>query len=234
MLKKWLNISSLLILLLLIIQPSIQALGLVDVEELILSKKPAELEKAIEILADITDGHSLYLLAKAHLYLGDQSEDNKLEIYEEGLKYADQAVEQAPDLAASHYWQAALMGRVGQTKGVLNSLFMVKPMRDALEKTLLLDEGYADAYWLLARLYQDAPGFPLSIGSKKKSLENAEKAILLEPNNVEFQLQLAKSLKYNDQEEQALQVLQEILENPNLQQNPEIKEEIEAILAKLS
>jgi len=80
---------------------------------------------------------------------------------------------------------------------------------------------------VLSQLYQQAPGFPLSIGNKKQALENAQRAVELEPQNLEFQLQLARALDHNGKEKEARDLLQQIRSNPALKADPEILQEVE-------
>lgn len=207
-------------------------------DQLLVSKEVTKIKQGIELLEKelVEQGENaktLWLLAKGHLYWGDRSlEEEKLAIFEAGQKLAEKAVELDPNSPDAFYWQAALMGRVGQTRGVMQSLFMVKPMRDALERVLELQADYADAYYVLSQLYQEAPGFPISIGNRGLALENAEKAIELDSTNPDYQIQLAKALEHNKRKEEAVQVLEELLAGRAINQDPEIKAEAEALLAK--
>ena len=62
-------------------------------------------------------------------------------------------------------WKSANIGRWGQVKGVLNSLFLAGPMNDLLTKDIALDAQHADAYYVLGELYRELPGWPLSFGN---------------------------------------------------------------------
>lgn len=238
MVKQFFSRVGVFLSLLLVISLPVKAVSFDNLDDFILSKDPVQIKQALSYLEtklkeNPTDGETHWMTAKAYLYLGDYEVDNKLEHYELGQKHADQAVTLAPDSPHSHYWQSALIGRIGQTKGILSSLNMVRPMKDTLDKVLELDENYADAYWVLSQLYHEAPGFPLSIGNKKKSLDNAEKAIELEPTNVEYQYQLAVALNYNGKKSDAVEVLYELFANPGLQNEPDVQKDAEELLAKL-
>jgi len=219
--------------------PAIYAINYSSVEAQIESEELPKIQTAIESLekhlqASPQDGEALWLIAKAYLYLGDRIEDDILETFETGKEYADAAVEMLPGSPHPHFWQASLMGRIGQTRGILSSLFMVRPMKEALDKALELDESYADAHWVLSQLYHQAPGFPLSIGNKKLALEHAEKSVELDPDNLEYQIQLAVALEYNGRKKEAVQVLDDLLANPALKAKPELKAEAEEYHAKFS
>ncbi len=208
-------------------------------KELIQTRAVHHIEEAIDMLhehleANPDDGDALWVMAKAHLYLGDRVEEDPLDIYKAGQGYAERAVEILPQSPHAHYWLASLMGRVGQTQGVLNSLAMVRPVQELLEKTLELDEEYADAYFVLSMLYQEAPGWPLSIGSRSKSLENAEKAVELDPDDLDFQLQLAEAHIHNRNDRQAIRVLERLLDADEIAEYPDIKDSAKELLADLT
>ena len=208
------------------------ALDRQSMEDLIHSKEVKQIEEAIERLEfhledQPNDGEALWVVAKAYLYLGDRLETNQLEIFEKGKSYADAAVEHLPTSPHPYFWQASLAGRIGQTRGILSSLFMVRPMKDALEQAIELDAGYADAYWALSQLYHQAPGFPVSIGSKKLALQHAETSVTLDPTNLEYLLQLAVALEYNGRKEEAIAILDDLLANPALEKHPELKLDVE-------
>lgn len=239
MLKRTSFTLVIIIALALVLSPAVFAFDYAGAEALIESEEVPKIQDAIKRLEtqlqkNPKDGEALWLIAKAYLYLGDRIEENKLETFETGKEYADAAVEFLPASPHPHFWQASLMGRIGQTRGILSSLFMVKPMKEALDKALELDASYADAHWVLSQLYHQAPGFPLSIGNKKLALEHAEKSIELDPGNLEYQLQLAVALEYNGRKNEAVQVLDDLLANPALREHPELKAEAEGYRAKWS
>lgn len=210
----------------------LQAADYAQFDALIESKDVGKISRAIEQLEalvskDPSDGQALWLVSKAYLYLGDRTEEGRLEVFEKGKEYADRAVEVLPNSPDAHYWLSALIGRIGQTRGILSSLFMVRPMKDALDRVLELDPNYAPAYWVLSQLYQQAPGFPLSIGNKKLALENAQRAVELAPDELEFQLQLARALDHNGQKEEGRKLLQEVRANPKLEEDPDLLKEVE-------
>jgi tetratricopeptide (TPR) repeat protein len=134
-----------------------------------------------------------------------------LSILEEGKKYAEQAVEINADSARAYFWLAALQGRIGQERGIINSLFMVKPMRDSLERAIELDPQYAPAYDVMAQLYMQAPGWPVSIGDEEKALEYRRKSVRLAPNNYRYQWRLYENCYKLDKLEEAQTALEKVI-----------------------
>jgi len=93
--------------------------------------------------------------------LGD---DEAIRRYEEGAGYAREAIEIDPSNAEAYFWEAANRGSVGQTRGVLNSLFMASDLDELLHQALRRDDEYPEPYFMLGTLYRELPGRPISFG----------------------------------------------------------------------
>ncbi len=144
------------------------------------------------------------------LDLGDDAEDRKeskdaiLKYFEKGQEYADMAIAADPQNNLAYYWKSSNIGRWGQVKGILNSLFKAKPMKELLLKDLSLDASHPDAYYVLGQLYRELPGAPLSFGDSDAAVSLGRMALDLRAQavkagtekelNYSFYLQLAKSL----------------------------------------
>lgn len=106
--------------------------------------------------------------------------DNKRRLQFAKLAYrmGKEAAELQPKRAEGWHWMGAALGMIGLTRGVLNSLQLIPQGKQALEKSIALDPDYFDASAMaqLARVYTMVPGFPLSIGDKKKALELLQEA----------------------------------------------------------
>jgi tetratricopeptide (TPR) repeat protein len=153
-------------------------------------------------------------LARAVLNLGDEAEDagateeELLGLFEEGEALADKAIEADPGNDLGYYWKSANIGRWGQTKGILNSLFKAKPMKELLEKTLDLNAEHADSYYVLGQLYEQLPGKPISFGKKDYAVSLGRLAVDLHEAqvksgqekeiNYDFYTELAKHLYARD------------------------------------
>lgn len=134
--------------------------------------------------ATATEKAELYWrLARATLQVGDDLEASGapvnllLEKYQEGERYADMAIEADPKNHLGYYFKSANIGRWGQTKGILNSLFKAKPMRDLLSTALTLNTGHGDTYYVLGMLYEQVPGKPLSFGNADYAVSLGRKSI---------------------------------------------------------
>jgi tetratricopeptide (TPR) repeat protein len=149
-------------------------------------------------------------LARAWLNLGDEAEDSGtkeealLAYFESGEAQAQKAIEADANNHLGYYWKSANIGRWGQVKGILNSLFKAKPMRDLLQQAVAVEPEHADSYYVLGQLFEQVPGFPVSFGDKdyavslgRKSLDLHEQQVragIEEEIDYDFYTEMAKHL----------------------------------------
>jgi len=103
-------------------------------------------------------------------------------IADEGIAASRQAIVLEPKSAQAHLYLGMNLGQLARTK-LLSALGNLDEMEAAWKKSIELDAKYdhAGAHRSLGLLYLDAPGWPASIGSKKKAREQLEKAVELHP-----------------------------------------------------
>ncbi len=159
---------------------------------------PAQWNKAVALYEealrqDSESYEALWRLARAYEWQGKSARKDRLPLLEQGKAYAERAVKLRENGWEGHYWLAALIGRTGEAKGILNSLFMVKPMKAELDRVVALNPDCAGAHYVLSLLYWKVPGPPLSIGNKQKALDEARLAVRLEPDNTQYRLGLGEA-----------------------------------------
>jgi tetratricopeptide (TPR) repeat protein len=165
---------------------------------------------------------TLWRLARCYWYLGDHAVGKtKLALFSKGKEYAEQAVKTDPNNINGHYWLASLLGSTGEARGILQSLFMVSPMKKELDICIQLDNKYADAHDVLAQLYWKAPGPPLSIGNKKRAQEEAKSAVTNDPNNIDNWLHLGQIARDNKDYTTAREAFHQVLNLPDDPEDPE-------------
>ena len=105
----------------------------------------------------------LWRLSRVCVDLGDKMDEKdkngKFAIYTEGEEFAKQSITEKPNYLA-YLWKCANIGRYGQTKGVMDSLGKVKPMKADL-KVITDDFNVLDsseAWYTLAVLNDAVPG----------------------------------------------------------------------------
>jgi hypothetical protein len=94
----------------------------------------------------------------------------------EGIQVCRRWLQRAPNQAAAHYYLGMNLAQLARTKS-LGALSIVKEMEKEWLATLALDAhcDYAGADRNLGLLYRDAPGFPLSIGSRLKAEQHLQR-----------------------------------------------------------
>ena len=153
--------------------------------------------------------------------------ENAEEILEQGVEYAEKAIELDPESGKAYFWKAANLGDLAQERGILASLASVDPIKENLEKTMELSPDFAPAYDVMARLYMEAPGWPLSIGDEEKSLEYRKKSIQLAPEASTYRWRLYETYLELGEEEKAEEVLEDIIAMPA--ENNLVREDVEEI-----
>lgn len=160
-------------------------LKLIDLRE----EKKANLKQAEDQLVKLIDkdkeaDRAYGLLAQIYYWRGEVADpDDRLEIYEKGVKYGQDGVAVNEESLESNFWLAVNYGLLGKERGVLESVRLVDPIEKHTRKALEVDESYFyGAPWrVLGRLYNQLPGWPLSRGDNKKALEYLQKALKFGP-----------------------------------------------------
>lgn len=118
----------------------------------------AGLEMAVQVDPRL---ENLLALAQVSFIWGDvraATRDTKLEAYERGREAARRAIALAPRDALAHFWYATNSARLGQTRGVLRSLFGLPEVREEIQIVLQLDPHLTAAYALAGYVYLEVPG----------------------------------------------------------------------------
>ncbi len=158
-------------------------------------------------------------ISRETLDLGDQAEKQKqpqasiLKLFDEGEAYANKAIEADSQSYLAYYWKSANVGRWGQVKGILDSLFRAGPMKDLLVKDIGINAQHSDAYYVLGQLYRELPGWPLSFGNIDFAVSLGRKALDVRQSQIEsgaekdfvyaFYTELAKTLYKRNRSAQA-------------------------------
>jgi len=118
------------------------------------------------------------------LRLGEfaRKDTSRADIAQQGIDAARAVISRVPTNAAAHYWLGMNLGQLARTK-TLGALKLVREMEAEFARAGGLDPhtDYAGPDRSLGLLYRDAPGWPTSIGSKKRAREYLERAVLLHP-----------------------------------------------------
>ena len=169
-------------------------------EEELHRENQAFIKDAVTSTSNVMEKAELYWrLARTTLEVGDLLELDGVEekvllnTFIEGEEYADKSIELNPDSYWGYYWKSANSGRWGEVKGILNSLFKAKPMRDLLRQALTIYPEHPDSFYVLGIMYRKVPGFPISFGSADKAVSLGRKSI--DAQRAEFEAGMANEIK---------------------------------------
>jgi hypothetical protein len=143
--------------------------------------------------------------ARASFDLADFSsdDDERARVANEGIAAARQLVARDPRSVGGHYYLAMNLGQLARTK-TLGALRIVNEMEREFKIVHDLDPkfDFAGASRNLGMLYHETPGWPTSIGSRKKAKQFLEEAYKLSPEYPENGLYLIETyLKWGDKKE---------------------------------
>ena len=146
-------------------------------------------------------------------YIGEHTEKKKEKkgIFSRGVYYAEKAVELEPEKPDGHYWLGVNQGKVGETRGVLKSLALVKPIKNAMNKVIELERSYEDGGpdRVLGRVFFKLPGF--AGGDKEKSLEHLLKSKEYGPEDALTRIYLAETYLALKEKDKAREELEYVL-----------------------
>lgn len=188
----------------------------------LLQRSMARFDESVKLgLPAKEKARALAFKSLALLRLGDleKREEAKLKLYEGGRAVAEEAIAADASSAEAHFYRGANMGRWGQTKGVLNALFLLGDVRSAFNTALKLDPNHADARLALGRVDEEVPG--LMGGSRERAEAAYRKAIEMDPRFTRAMLDLAEFLKKQGRKEEAKQWIDRV----RAEQNPSKKGE---------
>src|SRR5258706_6699451 len=122
------------------------------------------------------------------------SDSQRAALANQGIAACRQSIAREPKSAAAHYYLAMNLGQLARTE-FLGALKLVKEMEREFKTAGDLDARFyhAGAERNLCPLYLDVPGWPTSIGSKRKAHTFSEQAVKLVPDYPANHLNLVES-----------------------------------------
>lgn len=148
-------------------------------------------------------------LAQAYFTLAElaTNDTQRAQVSRRGIEVCRQWLARAPNSAPGHYYLAMNLGQLAKAEAPSVAAYrLVHEVEDEFHTAAELDVRYdhAGPARTLGLLYFQAPGWPLSIGSKRKAREWLERAAELAPDYPGNQLNLAEAqLKWRQREELA-------------------------------
>ena len=214
-------------------------LGLVLVSMMALGQAPEELikkadalyaevqsmETAEEALALYRDAliaaedkyEAYWKVSRILYYIGEHKEGKKdrQTTFTQGVYHAEKAMALEPEKPDGYYWRGVNNGKYGETRGVLKSLSLVKPIKSDMNKVIELNRAYEDGGpdRVMGRVYFKLPG--IAGGSKDKSLEHLLKSKEYGPEDALTRVYLADTYLAKKEVEKARAELEYVLNLPD-------------------
>ena len=159
----------------------------------------AYLDSAAGLIAAVRDVHpdnqrSLYLSARLKIQQADFASDRS---EQKGLYRAAQVTAESlkgfnDEDPRGHLLYGIALGRLGQLKGIVNSLAMLPTLKREFRRVLELDDDCTEAYEALGRLYLDVPG--ALGGDAGRAVEYFQAGLETNPSYTVLRLDLARAL----------------------------------------
>jgi tetratricopeptide (TPR) repeat protein len=135
------------------------------------------------------------LLSRIYFLAGEvraTSDDEKLAAFGRGRDLGKLAIEIAPRSEEAHVWYALNLGRWGQTKGMMRSLFLLPTIREELDTVFSINPRSVRGHALAGNVFFELPG--MMGGDRKKAEEHFRKGIEADPHFTVLRLDLARLL----------------------------------------
>lgn len=117
-------------------------------------------------------------------------------VAEVGIAACQQLLARDPGSAAGHYYLGIDYGELAEAEAPSIAAYkLIRDIEHEFKVAAELDEGldYGGPVRCLGLLYRDAPGWPISIGSRRKARELLDRAAALAPDFPENQMNLLES-----------------------------------------
>jgi len=152
----------------------------------------------IEFQSNTNDPATAWQFARACFDLADfaTNETRRAAIAREGIAACQELLARETNSAPGHYYLAMNYGQLARAEAPSVAAYrLVKQIENEFKTAADLDKSfdYAGPERCLGLLYRDAPGWPFSIGSKRKARDFLEQAAKLAPDDPENHLNLAES-----------------------------------------
>jgi tetratricopeptide (TPR) repeat protein len=156
---------------------------------------------------------TMVALSYAHFLYGDvraTTTEEKLAAYERGREIGQRAVELAPRNPEAHVWYGINAGRLGLTKGVMRSLFLLPTVREQVDATLALDPRNLRALALSGNVFLEVPA--LFGGDRDRAEQQFRRALEIDPHFTVARVDLARVLIAKSQLADARRELQRVID----------------------
>lgn len=133
----------------------------------------------------------------------------------------------------TNYWFAICAGKYGKVKGIVKTLFLVKPIKKACKEVIKQNPGYEDgaALTILGAIEYEVPG-----GDKELTVKYCTRALKYDPDALVPNLYMARAYYKLKEYPKAKERLEHIIKNSKIETKDEKKdfEEAKELLKKVN
>lgn len=179
--------------------------------------RDGNLARSVEILEkrlkdSPRDAQALWRLGRSLIRQGEREagREAKLALFDRAQEVIGRAIELDGDDPSAHFWHGLALGRKGEARGVMKSLFMIGPLKKRMRRVLQLDPGHGGAHHVLGRMYYRLPA--VAGGSNKKAAAELETALRLTPGFTAHYPALAEVYMAQGRKAEAARVLKAFFE----------------------
>lgn len=149
--------------------------------------------------------------------LGDLASgtDAKCAWYKQGQKEAEKGIGLDPKCADAYFYKATNMGRCGEQRGVMQSLFMVKDVVGAFKTAVSVEPGHADSLLALAMVDARLPSF--AGGSNSRAEAGLRNLLKQHPHFTRGTVALAELLADMGRKQEAVRLAEQVVQEPSPQ-----------------
>jgi tetratricopeptide (TPR) repeat protein len=138
-------------------------------------------------------------MANIHYKLARMLPDKQIQYMNSCIDHSQRAILSDASAGVGYFYKGLCLGRLGELKGMWNSLKTIKPFRENMEAAVKINPAIDNGgpHRALGRLYFKLPG--ILGGSLKKSIDHLRKAVDYGPRYWENHFFLAESYFANSQ-----------------------------------
>lgn len=198
------------------------------------------LSRSIEMLESLVkekdEAKALWRLGRGYVRLGEKKKRRKerIKLFTLAERTIEKSIALDPADAQAHFWAGLALGRRGQARGILQSLFMIKPLKKRMRRVMELDPKHGGAHHVLGQMYRQLPR--LVGGSREAAVRELLTALRLSPGFTANYPALAEAYLKLDENGKARQVL-EAFSRVKTPEDPAVyaghREDVERMLSEL-
>ena len=172
----------------------------------------APVEEAMALLEGVIEGNeeAAWKFGRASYFVAVRITDKakKEQIFDKAYNALRPYYDAGTDDIGTNYWFALNAGKYGKLHGILRSLFLVKPMKNACKKILAIDPSYEDgsAYTILGAIEYEVPGGDLDL-----CIDYCNKTLKYNSSSITANLYLGKAYNKQKNYEKAKESLEHLV-----------------------